>query len=391
MAPPAMPSVRPRNPCFSSGPCAKRPGWTPGALSDALLGRSHRSRPGRAQLEEVIDRSRALLRLPDDYRLGIVPASDTGAVEAALWSLLGPLGVDVLVWETFGAGWADDVTGHLRFPDTRVLEADYGLLPDLSSVDFDRDVVFAWNGTTSGVCVPDGDWIPADRRGLVICDATSAAFAFDLPWDRIDVATYSWQKAMGGEAAHGVLILSPRAVERLEAHTPPWPVPKVFRLVSEGRLIEGIFRGDTINTPSMLCVADALDGLKWGESIGGLDALVGRARANFEAIAAWVEGVDWVEFLAVDPATRSPTSVCLRIVGPRFEALGAEARAAVPRRIEALLEGEGVAYDINAYRSAPPGLRLWAGATVERANLEALLPWLDWAWAAAGEGAAPAA
>lgn len=391
MAQPAVPSVRPRNPCFSSGPCAKRPGWTPAALSDALLGRSHRSRPGQARLAEVIERSRALLRLPEGYRLGIVPASDTGAVEAALWSLLGPRGVDVLAWETFGAGWADDVTGQLRLRDVRVIEADYGLLPDLSSVDFDRDVVFAWNGTTSGVCVPDGGWIPADRRGLVICDATSAAFAFDLPWDRIDVATYSWQKAMGGEAAHGVLILSPRAVERLEAHEPAWPVPKVFRLVSGGKLVEGIFRGDTINTPSMLCVEDALDGLKWGESIGGLDALVGRARGNFEAIAAWVDGVDWAEFLAVDPATRSPTSVCLRIVGPRFAALGAEARAALPRRIEALLEGEGVAYDVNAYRSAPPGLRLWAGATVERADLEALLPWLDWAWAAAWEGAAPAA
>ena len=391
MAQPAMPSVRPRNPCFSSGPCAKRPGWTPGALSGALLGRSHRSAPGRAQLAEVVERSRALLRLPDDYRLGIVPASDTGAVEAALWSLLGPRGVDVLVWEEFSAGWAYDVTGQLRLDGARVIEADYGLLPDLSSVDFDRDVVFAWNGTTSGVCVPDGAWIPADRRGLTICDATSAAFAFDLPWDRIDVATYSWQKAMGGEAAHGVLILSPRAVERLESWEPAWPVPKIFRLVSEGKLIEGIFRGDTINTPSMLCVADALDGLKWGESIGGLDALVGRARGNFEAIAAWVEGAGWAEFLAADPATRSPTSVCLRIVGPQFAALGAEARTAVPRRIEALLEGQGVAYDVNAYRSAPPGLRLWAGATVERADLEAVLPWLDWAWAAALEGAAPAA
>ena len=391
MARPAMPRVRPRNPCFSSGPCAKRPGWSPHVLSGALVGRSHRSGPGKARLKEVIDRTRAILRVPDSHRIGIVPASDTGAVETALWSLLGPRGVDVLAWESFGAGWVEDVAEQLRLDDVRAIGAEYGALPDLSSVDFERDVVFAWNGTTSGVRVPDGNWIPADRGGLVICDATSAVFALDLPWDRLDATTYSWQKAMGGEAAHGVLVLSPRAVVRLESHAPPWPMPKLFRLTSGGRLIEGIFRGETINTPSLLCVEDALDGLKWAGEIGGLDALIARTETNMRAIADWVARTDWIAFLAAAPATRSPTSVCLKFVDPWFEALSEEARAAVPRKIEALLDRESVAFDINGYRAAPPGLRLWAGATVDTADLEALFAWLDWAYAVVKEDVAAAA
>ncbi len=378
----ARPSSRPNNPCFSSGPCAKRPGWSPAALDDALVGRSHRSGPGKARLKEVIDRSARLLGLPADYRLGIVAASDTGAVEMALWSLLGARGVDALAWESFGAGWVSDIQGQLGLDDVRVIEADYGELPDLARVDPARDVVFTWNGTTSGVRVPDGDWIADDRAGLTICDATSAVFAMRLPWAKLDVATYSWQKVMGGEAAHGVIVLSPRAVERLESHVPSWPVPKIFRLTARGKLIEGIFEGATINTPSMLCVEDALDGLRWAEGIGGLDALVARSEANLGTIADWVERTDWVGFLARDPATRSSTSVCLRIVDPWFEALG-DTQQAVPKRIEALLDAEGVAHDINGYRDAPPGLRLWAGATVEADDLAALLPWLDWAYATA--------
>ncbi len=378
----ARPSSRPNNPCFSSGPCAKRPGWSPAALDDALVGRSHRSGPGKARLKEVIDRSARMLGLPADYRLGIVAASDTGAVEMALWSLLGARGVDALAWESFGAGWVSDIQGQLGLDDVRVIEADYGELPDLTRVDPARDVVFTWNGTTSGVRVPDGDWIADDRAGLTICDATSAVFAMRLPWAKLDVATYSWQKVMGGEAAHGVIVLSPRAVERLESHVPSWPVPKIFRLTARGKLIEGIFEGATINTPSMLCVEDALDGLRWAEGIGGLNALITRSEANLGTIADWVERTDWVGFLARDPATRSSTSVCLRIVDPWFEALG-EAQQAVPKRIEALLDAEGVAHDINGYRDAPPGLRLWAGATVEADDLAALLPWLDWAYATA--------
>jgi len=377
----ARPARRPVNPCFSSGPCAKRPGWTPAALEDAEVGRSHRSKPGKARIVEVMARSRALLRLPDDYRIGIVPASDTGAVEMALWSLLGARGVDVLAWESFGAGWVTDVTKQLRLDDVRVMNAPYGELPDLSAVDWSRDVVFTWNGTTSGVRVPNGDWIAPDREGLSICDATSAAFAMALPWNRIDVATYSWQKVMGGEAQHGVLILSPRAVARLESHTPPWPMPKIFRMTSGGKLIEGIFKGDTINTPSMICVEDALDGLKWGETVGGTDGLIARSEANLAAIADWVGRTGWVDFLAGDPAARSCTSVCLKIVDPWALALTAEQQAAIPKRIDALLEAEGVAYDINGYRDAPPGLRIWAGATIERSDLEALCPWLDWAFA----------
>jgi phosphoserine aminotransferase len=389
-ASPARPDLRPTNACYSSGPCAKRPGWSASALDTSLAGRSHRSAPGKARLAEVIARSRALLALPDDYRLGIVPASDTGAVEMALWSLLGARGVDVLAWESFGAGWVGDITRQLKLDDVRVFEADYGALPDLSEVDCDRDVVFTWNGTTSGVRLPDGNWIAPDRAGLTICDATSAVFAMRLPWDRLDVATYSWQKVMGGEAGHGMLILSPRAVARLESYTPPWPLPKIFRLTSGGKLIEGIFRGETINTPSMLCVEDAIDGLDWAASIGGADALMARSESNLAAIAAWVADAPWIDFLAVDPAVRSCTSVCLKIIDPWFQNLSPDERAAVPKRIEALLEGEGVAFDINGYRDAPPGLRIWSGATVERTDLEALFPWLDWAFESVKSAAANA-
>jgi len=377
----ARPARRPKNPCFSSGPCAKRPGWTASALDRALVGRSHRSGPGKDRLADVLKRSRALLGMPDDYRIGIVPASDTGAVEMALWSLLGARGTDVLAWESFGSGWVTDVTKQLKLKDVRVLDAPYGRLPDLARVDWSRDVVFTWNGTTSGVRVPNGDWIAADREGLAICDATSAAFAMKLPWDRLDVVTYSWQKVMGGEAQHGVLVLSPRAVERLLSYTPPWPMPKIFRMTSGGKLIEGIFKGETINTPSMVCVEDALDGLKWGEAIGGAAALAARSEGNLAVIARWVERTPWVEFLAADPAIRSCTSVCLSIVDPWFAALTEDRQASVPKKIDALLEKEGVAYDINGYRDAPPGLRIWAGATVEADDLEALVPWLDWAFA----------
>ncbi len=377
----AKPQIRPQNPNFSSGPCAKRPGWTVDALSDALTGRSHRSAPGKKKLAETIDRSRAILGVPDDYRIAIVPASDTGAVEMAMWSLLGPRGVELLVWESFGSGWAGDVTKQLKLADVKVTTAAYGQIPDLSQVDFSRDVIFTWNGTTSGVCVPDGAWIADDRSGLTICDATSAAFAVALPWHKLDVVTYSWQKVMGGEAQHGMLILGPRAVERLETHTPPWPLPKVFRLTKGGKLIEGIFKGETINTPSMLAVEDALDGLKWAQSIGGGAALIRRVDDNAAAIAAWVEATPWVEFLARDARVRSPTSVCLGINDPWFAGLDDERRAAAAKRLAAILEDEGVAYDVAAYRDAPPGLRLWAGATVETADLEALFPWLDWAYA----------
>ncbi len=379
MTTPPRPDVRPANPCFSSGPCAKRPGWSTGALTGALVGRSHRSRPGKAKLKNVIESSRALLRVPADYRIGIVPASDTGAVEMAMWSLLGGRGVDVLAWESFGQGWATDTVKQLRLADARILKADYGALPDLAEVDFARDVVFTWNGTTSGVAVPNGDWIAADRDGLTICDATSAVLAWDLPWDRLDVTTYSWQKVMGGEAQHGMIILSPRATDRLESYTPAWPLPKIFRLTKGGKLIEGIFAGETINTPSMLAVEDALDALKWADEVGGLDALIGRAKANSGAIAGWVGRTAWVDFLAAEPEIRSRTSVCLKLVEP---SLDAAAQAAVAKKMAAVLESEGVAYDIGAYRDAPPGLRIWAGATVETADIEALFPWLDWAYAA---------
>ena len=378
-----MPNVRPGVANFSSGPCAKRPGWTLASLDQALLGRSHRSRPGKQKLAEVIDRTRAVLGIPASHRIAIVPASDTGAVEMALWSLLGARGVDVLAWESFGEAWAVDVTKQLRLSDARVLKAPYGDLPDLSKVDFARDVVFAWNGTTSGVRVPDGDWIAPDRAGLTICDATSAAFAMRLPWDRLDVVTWSWQKVLGGEGQHGMIVLGPRAVERLESHTPAWPLPKLFRMTSGGKLTEGLFKGETINTPSMLAVEDALDGLRWAESIGGLDALVARCEANLAAIATWVEASRWARFLAADARIRSCTSVCLKIDEAALARLDAAGRAAVPKAIATLLEAERVAFDIDAYRDAPPGLRIWAGATIERADLQALFAWLDWAFARA--------
>ncbi len=378
---PDRPDRRPARPNFSSGPCAKRPGWHLDALAGAELGRSHRSRDGKAKLAAAIDRTREILRLPGDYRIGIVPGSDTGAFEMAMWSLLGARGVDALGWESFGKGWVADAVSQLKIEDLRVMEADYGELPDLSRVDPSRDAVFTWNGTTSGVRVPDGDWIAGGREGLTLCDATSAVFAQPLPWSKLDVVTYSWQKALGGEAAHGMLILGPRAVERLESHTPPWPLPKVFRLIKGGRLNEGIFKGSTINTPSMLCVEDYLDALSWAGQLGGLDALHARADGNLAAVAAWVERTPWVDFLASDPATRSNTSVCLKIVDSAFTALEPDRRAAVPKRIAALLEAESVAYDVGSYRAAPPGLRIWCGATVERTDVEALLPWLDWAYA----------
>ncbi|MEQ9143527.1 MAG: phosphoserine transaminase [Parvibaculaceae bacterium] len=384
------PAVRPANPNFSSGPCAKRPGWNLQNLQDACLGRSHRSKLGKAKLAEAIDRTRAVLGVPDDYRIGIVAASDTGAVEMALWSLLGERGVDMMSWESFGAGWVTDVVKQLKLEDVRKLEAGYGELPDLDAVDFTRDVVFTWNGTTSGVRVPNGNWIAADRTGLTICDATSAAFAMDLPWSKLDVTTFSWQKVMGGEAAHGILILSPRAVERLESYTPPWPLPKIFRLTKGGKLIEGIFKGETINTPSMLCVEDYLDTLKWAESIGGLSSLIGRADSNLALIADWVDRTAWVDFLNKDVATRSSTSVCLKVVDEKVTALPEETQAAIAKRIVTLLDEEGIAYDIGAYRDAPAGLRIWAGSTIEVSDLQALMPWLDWAFAEACNELAPA-
>ena len=381
------PDRRPANPNFSSGPCAKHPGWSLAGLEGAAVGRSHRSPPCQAKLAEVIERTRVLLGVPPEWRIGIVPASDTGAVEMALWSLLGARGVHMLAWENFGNQWVDDVTAQLKLEDVRVSSADYGALPDLAEVDFDRDVVFAWNGTTSGVCVPDGAWIDAERAGLTICDATSAVFAMDLPWDKLDVTTYSWQKALGGEGQHGMLVLGPRAVERLESHTPPWPIPKVFRLTEDGKLREGLFRGETINTPSLLAVEDVLDALRWVGSIGGLGAMMARSRANLAAIEGWVARTPWVAFVAEDAAARSSTSVCLKIEDAWFAGLPAEGRAAAAKRLVALLDDEGVAHDIGAYPKAPPGLRVWAGGTVEEADLEALFPWLDWAYAVLKEEA----
>ncbi|MBM3489860.1 MAG: phosphoserine transaminase [Alphaproteobacteria bacterium] len=375
-----QPTLRPKVANFSSGPCAKRPGWTPDALAGALLGRSHRAGAAKAKLHAAIEGTRRLLGVPVGWRIAIVPGSDTGAVEMALWSLLGPLGVDLLAWESFGQGWATDVLKQLRLKDVGLLEAPYGELPDLAAVDFRRDVVLCWNGTTSGVRVPDGAWIAADRQGLVIADATSAAFAMPLPWDRLDVVTFSWQKALGGEAQHGMLLLGPRAVQRLENHSPPWPMPKLFRLTKNGKLDEAIFKGDTINTPSMLCVEDYLDALRWAESVGGLPALIARSEANLAVVADWVERTPWVAFLARRPAIRSCTSVCLAFADPWFRSLSAPAQAETAKRLVASLEKEGVAYDIGSYRDAPPGLRLWCGATVQAADLAALLPWLDWAY-----------
>jgi phosphoserine aminotransferase len=386
----AKPDLRPNNPNFSSGPCAKRPGFSLDGLAGAFLGRSHRAAEPKARLAEVITLSRSILGIPADWRLGIVPASDTGAVEIALWSMLGARGVDILTFESFGEGWATDILKHLKLKDARVLSAGYGQLPDLAAVNPANDIVFTWNGTTSGVRVPNADWIPADRQGLAICDATSAAFAMDLAWDKLDVVTWSWQKVLGGEAAHGMLALSPRAVERLETYTPAWPLPKLFRLTSKGKISEGIFKGETINTPSMLCVEDAVDGLHWAERIGGLKALIGRSEANLAAVAAWVAKSDWAGFLAEDPAIRSCTSICLKITAPWFTALPAEGQAKAAKQLASLLDKQGVAYDIGAYRDAPPGLRIWAGATVETSDVVALLPWLDWAAATVAETFAPA-
>ncbi len=374
------PGKRPENPSFSSGPCAKRPGWNLAALENACLGRSHRSTEGKARLAEVIERSKNLLGLPADYLVGIIGGSDTAAVEMALWNLLGARGVDVFAWESFSRGWADEIINQLGLEDTRVFEADYGSLPDLSQADPSRDVVFTWNGTTSGVRVPDGNWIAEDREGLSICDATSAVFAMELPWDRLDVTTYSWQKVLGGEAQHGIIILSPRAIERLESYQPERPLPKLFRLKKNGKLISGIFEGSTINTPSLLCVEDALDGLRWVDSIGGAGGLAARSEKNLEAVSAWVDRSEWVDFLAADPATRSCTSICLKIVDPWFASQGVEEQTAIEKRLVAMLAEEGAAWDIGSYAAAPPGLRIWGGGTVETSDLEALFPWLDWAF-----------
>ncbi|MDQ0136138.1 phosphoserine aminotransferase [Neorhizobium galegae] len=380
MANAAKPDLRPNNTHFSSGPCSKRPGWSLEALSDAPLGRSHRAKVGKAKLKQAIDLTREILNVPADYRIGIVPASDTGAVEMALWSLLGERGVDMLSWESFGAGWVTDVVKQLKLKDVRKIEAGYGLLPDLSTVDFDRDVVFTWNGTTSGVRVPNADFIPADRKGLTICDATSAAFAQDMDFAKLDVVTFSWQKVLGGEGGHGMLILSPRAVERLQTYVPAWPLPKIFRLTSGGKLIEGIFVGETINTPSMLCVEDYIDALNWAKSVGGLEGLIARADANAKVIHDFVAANAWIDNLAVDPATRSNTSVCLKIADADVAALDADAQEAFAKGMVSILEKEGVALDIGAYRDAPSGLRIWAGATIDAADMKALMPWLTYAF-----------
>ena len=386
-----MPTLRPRVPHFSSGPCAKRPGWTPEALSDAFVGRSHRSKPGKAKLKRAIDLTREILRVPADYRIGIVPASDTGAVEMALWSLLGERPVTMLAWESFGEGWVSDVAKELKLKDVTLMRAPYGELPDLGKVDPASDVVFTWTGTTSGVRVPNADWIKADRAGLTICDATSAAFAQPLDWPKLDVVTFSWQKAVGGEAAHGMLILSPRAVVRLESYSPPWPLPKIFRMTKSGKLNEAIFLGETINTPSMLCLEDYLDALEWAKSAGGLPALQVRADANAKVIADWVERTGWIDFLAREPSQRSNTSVCLKVVDPAVTKLSPDAQAAFVKGIAGALDKEAVAYDIDAYRDAPSGLRIWCGSTIERADVEALTLWLDWAYAKAKDALAKAA
>ncbi|SFK48293.1 phosphoserine transaminase [Methylocapsa palsarum] len=378
-----IPAVKPACANFSCGPCTKHPGWTFASLHGAPVGRSHRSKPSKSKLKLALDITREVLRIPADYRIGIIPGSDTGAMETAMWSLLGQRGVDVLAWECFSEGWVIDVLEHLRIPNARGMVAGYGEIADLASVNFDNDVVFAWNGTTSGVRVPNADWIAEDRKGLTICDATSAAFAQRLDWGKLDVTTFSWQKALGGEAAHGVLVLSPRAVERLQTHTPAWPVPKLFRLAEGGRLNDNIFDGETINTPSMLCVEDYLDALKWAKAIGGLDALVARADANSSALSAWIERTPWIDFLARDPGLRSNTSVCMKIVDPEVVALGLEGEARFASAIVSLLESEKAAYDIGSYRDAPPGLRVWCGATVEASDIEKLTPWLDYAYAKA--------
>lgn len=376
------PNLKPNRPYFSSGPCSKRPGWSIHALDDALVGRSHRAKCAKARIEEVIEKSKSILGLPEGYVCGIVPASDTGAVEMAMWSLLGARGVDMLAWESFGSGWVTDVMKQLKLDDARKLEADYGELPDFDEVDFNNDVVFTYNGTTSGVKVPDLEWIPNDRAGLTICDATSAVFAMDIDYRKLDVVTWSWQKVMGGEGAHGMIVLSPRAIERLENYTPAWPLPKIFRLTKGGKLISGIFSGATINTVSMLCVEDAVDGLRWAESIGGLPTLIERSEANLKAVADWVEARDWIDFLAKDTTIRSNTSICLKITADWYQALPEDEQAAKARQMVSLLEQEAVGYDFGSYRDAPAGIRIWGGATVDTADIEALLPWLDWSFEA---------
>jgi phosphoserine aminotransferase len=385
------PTTKPNNPCFSSGPCAKRPGWTLDALKDAALGRSHRAKIGKTKLAEVITRSKAILGIPNDYVLGIVPASDTGAIEMAMWSLLGPRGVDVLVWESFGKGWATDCKKQLKLADLNIMESGYGEIPDLSKVDWKRDVVFTWNGTTSGVRVPNADWIAADREGLAICDATSATFAMELDWKKLDVVTWSWQKALGGEGAHGMIALSPRAVERLQSYKPDRPLPKIFQMTKDGKLIDGIFVGETINTPSMLAVEDALDGLKWAEAVGGLKSLIERSEKNLKSLESWASKSNWIAFLCGDKSIRSCTSVTFKIADSWYQGLSAEAQAKALKDFTSLLEKEAVAYDIGAYRDAPAGLRIWAGATVENSDIEALTPWLDWAWSEIKQTAAKAA
>ena len=378
-----IPAARPARPYFSCGPASKHPGWSLKSLENAPAGRSHRSAIGKSRLKQAIELTREVLQVPADYRIAIMPGSDTGAVEAAVWSLLGARPVDVVAWEAFSEHWVIDIVEHLQLKDTRAVVADYGEIVDLSSLDFDHDVVFAWNGTTSGVGVQNGDFIPADRKGLTICDATSAAFAQKLDWDKLDVVTYSWQKVLGGEAGHGMLILSPRAVERLNTYTPPWPIPKLFRLTEKGRLIEAIFEGETINTPSMLCVEDYLASLNWAKSIGGLDGLIGRVNANAKVVRDWVERTPWIEFLAADPAIRSTTAMCLKIADPLILARGREAEAAFAAEIVSFLDRQGVAFDVSAYRDAPPGLRIWCGATVDASDLDALTHWLDYAYAKA--------
>ena len=387
----SKPTTRPNNPNFSCGPCTKPPGWSLDTLKSAVLGRSHRSSLGKARLQEVIDRTRAVLAIPADYRIAIVPASDTGAVEMAMWSLLGARGTTVLAWENFSQDWAIDAKSQLKLPNLTLMEAAYGEIPDLAKVNFADDVVFAWNGTTSGVCVPNADWIPANREGLTICDATSAVFAMHLPWDKLDVTTWSWQKVLGGEAAHGMLVLSPRAVARLESYTPAWPLPKLFRMTSKGKLTEGLFKGETINTPSMLCVEDVLYSLKWAESIGGAAALVARSQANAAALDTWVQTTDWIDYLPVRADIRSTTSVCLKIVDPWFTALPDEQQAEAAKKLAGLVEKEGAGFDIANYRTAPSGLRIWCGSTVEAADLSALTPWLDWAYAEVKQSLAKAA
>ena len=376
----SKPTVKPKSPYFSSGPCKKRPGWNVTKFDTDTLGRSHRAKPAKEKLLQVIEHSKKILNLPENYHVGILAGSDTGAVEAAMWNLLGENGVEVLAWESFGLDWAKTITDQLKIKDANVHKADYGLLPDLSKIDFNKDVLFNWNGTTSGVRVPDANWIPDDRKGLVICDATSAVFAMDMDFKKLDVITWSWQKVLGGEGAHGMIALSPKAVERLESYQPTWPLPKIYRLTSKGKLAADIFKGATINTPSMFCVEDALDALSWVESIGGLQGAIDRSSRNLDAVKSWVEQSDWVDFLCQDHANLSSTSICLKVKDPNFLKLSVEDQQGKIKEINKMLENEQVAYDINSYRTAPPGFRIWGGSTVESSDIENLLPWLDWAY-----------